>query len=75
MSQAVLTTSIPIDELEASKPMYLEMLRILVREGKSPEQIQRSICWDRLKNMHRMSPAQHPDPNQLYLTFKREICA
>lgn len=65
----------PIDQIEASQPMYCKMLRILVREGRSPEQIQRSICWGQLKILHQWSPTQYHDPNQIYLHIKQQISA
>lgn len=75
MSQATFTTALTIDELEASYPLYLKALRTLIREGRTIEQIQRSVCWDRLRSLHHCLPQQYKDPNQLYFHLKREISA
>jgi hypothetical protein len=74
MSQATFTTTLTIGELEASFPLYCKALRILIREGKSLDQIQRSVCWHRLTSLHHCLPRQYKDPNHLYFHLKREIC-
>lgn len=74
MRDAAINRPMPLEELEASQPLYCKMLRILIREGKNPEPIQRSICWDRLRSLHRISPSRHGDPNQLDVNLKHEIC-
>jgi hypothetical protein len=48
MSQATFTAALTIGELEASFPVYCKALRILIREERTIEQIQRSVCWHRL---------------------------
>jgi hypothetical protein len=75
MSQASFTTTLTIGELEATFPLYCKALRILIREGKSLQQIQRSVCWHRLTSLHHCLPRQYKDPNYLYLHLKRELCA
>jgi hypothetical protein len=75
MSQATFTTTLTIGELEASFPLYCKALRILIREGKSLEQIQRSVCWHRLASLHHCLPRQYKNPNSLYFHLKRELCA
>ena len=74
MSQATFTTTLTIGELEASFPLYCKALRILIREGKSLDQIQRSVGWHRLTSLHHCLPRQYKDPNHLYFHLKREIC-
>jgi len=73
MSQATFTTTLTIGELEASYPLYCKALRILIREGKTIEQIQRSVCWHRLTTLHHSLPRQYKDPNHMYFQFKRSI--
>jgi len=64
-----------IGELEAGYPMYCKALRILLREGKSIEQIRRSVCWQRLETLHQCLPRHYKEPQQLYLHLKRELQA
>jgi hypothetical protein len=75
MGQTTFTTTLTVGELEASYGMYCKALRILIREGKSIEQIQRSVCWHRLDTLYRSLPGQYKEPNHLYFLFKREIGA
>jgi hypothetical protein len=39
------------------------------------QQIQRSVCWDRLSWLHHCLPRQYKDPQHLYSQLKREISA
>jgi hypothetical protein len=73
MSQATFTTTLTIGELEASYPLYCKALRILIREEKPIEQIQRSVCWHRLSTLHHSLPRQYKDPTHLYFQLKRSI--
>jgi hypothetical protein len=75
MSQAVPVKPLSIVALEASYPLYCKALRILIRDGKTLEQIQRSFCWDRLRSLHHCLPRSYRDPELMYLHLKREICA
>lgn len=73
MGQATFTTQLTIGELEASFPLYCKALRILIREEKSIEQIERSVCWQRLSALHHSLPRQYKDPRHLYFQLKRSI--
>lgn len=73
MRQATFTTSLTTAELEASFPLYLKALRILVREEKPLEKIKGSVCWRRLESLHQALPNYYKDPNQLYFHIKRDI--
>lgn len=75
MTQATFSISLTIGKLEASYPLYCKALRILIREEKTIQEIQRSVCWHRLEKLHHCLPRQYKDPNQLYLHLKREIRA
>jgi hypothetical protein len=72
MSQATFTTDLTIGELEASFALYCKALRILVLEGKTIDQIRRSVCWNRLESLHRCLPRQYKNPEHLYFLLKRE---
>ena len=75
MAEATFTSKLTIGELEAHYHLYCKALRILVREQKTLNQIQRSVCWDRLLTLYRCLPRQYKDPQQLYLHLKRELAA
>lgn len=75
MDHPTYTTALTIGQLEASYPLYCKALRILIREGKTIEQIQRSVCWDRLGTLHHSMPRHYRDPRQLYFLLKRELSA
>ena len=75
MSQATFSISLTIGKLEASYPLYCKALRILIREEKTIQEIQRSVCWHRLEKLHHCLPRQYKDRNQLYLHLKRELRA
>ena len=73
MSQPTFSTALSIGELEASYPLYCKAMRILIREGKSLEQIKRSVCWHRLESLHRCLPRNYRDPNHLYFHLRRQL--
>jgi hypothetical protein len=75
MGQATFTSRLTIGELEASYPLYPKALRILIREQKTVEQIQRTVCWYRLSILHHCLPRQYKDPNHLHFHLKRELSA
>lgn len=72
MDQPTFTTTLTIGQLEASYPLYCQALRILIREGKTMEQTQRSVCWHRLAALHHSLPRQYSHPGHLYYHLKRE---
>ena len=73
MSPATFTTTLTIGELEASYPVYCRALRILIREGRTLEEVSRSVCWHRLDRLHHCLPRQYRPPGQLYLLLQREL--
>lgn len=73
MVHPTFTTTLTIGQLEANYPLYCKVLRILIREGKTMEQIQRSVCWHRLATLHHCLPRQYSDPGHLYNRLKREL--
>lgn len=73
MGQATFTTTLTIEELEANFPLYCRALRILIREEKPIEQIERSVCWHRLSSLHRALPRRYKAPRHLYVQLRRSI--
>ena len=47
-------------------------MRLLIREGRSLSKIQRTVCWQRLAQLHDCLPGQYRDPEYLYLLLRRE---
>ena len=62
-----------IGELEAGYPSYCKALRLLIRNGRSFEAIQRTVCWDRLSLLQRCLPSRYKSPDYLYALLKREV--
>jgi len=75
MNATASASALTIGQLEASFPLYCKALRILIRQQKTLQQIQRSVCWDRLSWLHHCLPRQYKDPQHLYSQLKREISA
>ena len=65
--------TVTIGELEANYSMYCKAMRLLIREGRSLNKIQRTVCWQRLECLHRCLPGQYRDPDYLYLLLRREV--
>ena len=65
--------SITIGELEAKYPLYCKALRMLLLEGRSSQQLQRTLCWDRLSTLHHSLPRRYKAPGHLVVLYQREI--
>ena len=65
-------SNVTIGELEAGYSMYCKALRLLIREGRSLTKIQRTVCWQRLAQLHDCLPGQYRDPEYLYILLRRE---
>jgi Protein of unknown function (DUF3136) len=63
--------SVTIGELEANYPLYCKALRILLNEGRSQEELRRTLCWQRLSLLHRSLPARYKEPEHLMLLFRQ----
>jgi hypothetical protein len=74
MIQDHLSSGLRFGQLEESYSIYCKALRILIREEKTIRQVQRSVCWHRLEELHQHLPRQYQDPNHLYRQLKGEIC-
>ena len=65
-------SKVTIGELEAGYSMYCKAMRLLIREGRSLSKIQRTVCWQRLAQLHECLPGQYRDPDYLYVLLRRE---
>lgn len=63
--------ALTLGQLEGSYPAYCKALKILIREGKTLKQIQRTMCWERLVMLHERMPRQYRDPLLHYGMAKR----
>ena len=78
MAQAKATTppdptGISLVKLEAGYSAYCKALRLLIQQGKSLQAIQRTLCWERLEQLHRSLPRQYRDPVMHYGMVKRSV--
>ena len=74
--KAIHTSAAPavtVAQLEASYPAYCNALRMLVQDGLSLNNIQRTVCWDRLQLLHTTLPRQYRDPVVHYAMVKRDV--
>ena len=67
------TTSLSIGELEANYPLYCKALKILIRQGKTSTDLRRTVCWDRLRLLHRSLPRQYKSPERLLLMIQEDL--
>jgi hypothetical protein len=54
-------------------PTYCKALRLLIRDGRSFEAIQRTVCWERLSLLQKCLPGRYKSPDYLYALLKREV--
>ena len=69
MAQAKLT----IGELEAGYPLYCKALRRLLQEGRSTQDIERTVCWSHLETLNRCLPGRYKAPSYLLVLIKRDL--
>ena len=67
------TSNLSIGELEAKYPLYCKALKMLIKQGKIRAEIERTLCWDRLRLLHRSLPRQYKSPEHLMLTIQTEF--
>jgi hypothetical protein len=60
-------------KLEAGYSAYCKALKMLIQEGKSLKEIQRTLCWQRLEMLHHSLPRQYRDPVMHYGMVKRSL--
>jgi hypothetical protein len=65
------STAPSIGELEAKYPLYCKALRLLIREGRSLAEIQRTVCWGRLEQLHICLPGRYKSPDYLHTVLQR----
>ena len=65
--------AITIGELEAKYPLYCKALRMLLLEGRTPRQLQRTLCWERLDTLHHSLPRRYKAPDHLAALYQRQI--
>ena len=66
-------TSLSIGELEAKYPLYCKALKLLIKQGKTSAELERTLCWDRLRLLHRSLPRQYKSPERLMLMIQAEF--
>ena len=69
------TSSVSIGELEAKYPLYYKALKMLIKQGKTSAELQRTLCWDRLCMLHRSLPRQYKSPERLMLMIQAEFAS
>jgi len=62
-----------IGELEAKYSLYCKAMRLLIKEGRSMEAIQRTVAWGRLQQLHLCLPSRYKSPDYLYAVLKRDL--
>jgi len=62
-----------IGELEAKYSLYCKAIRLLLREGRSPEAIRRTLAWSRLEQLHTCLPGRYKSPDYLLAVLKRDL--
>jgi len=66
------TSDLKIGELEAKYPLYCKAMKILITQGKTSNQLRRTLCWDRLRLLHRSLPRQYKSPERLMAIMQAE---
>ena len=67
------TSNLSIGELEAKYPLYCKALKMLIKQGKTSAELERTLCWDRLHLLHRSLPRQYKSPERLMLMIQAEF--
>jgi len=71
--QTMATAKLTIGELEAGYPLYCKALRRLLQQGKTVDQIQRTVCWSHLETLNRCLPGRYKTPSYLMALIKRDL--
>ena len=67
------TSNLTIGELEAKYPLYCKALKLLLRQGKTKAQLQRTLCWDRLRLLNHSLPRNYKSPERLMQLIQAEF--
>ena len=62
-----------IGELEAGYPLYCKALRRLLQQGRTSQEIQRTVCWGHLETLNRCLPGRYKAPGYLMALIKRDL--
>ena len=67
------TSNLSIGELEAKYPLYCKALKLLIKQEKTSAELERTLCWDRLRLLHRSLPRQYKSPERLMLIIRADL--
>ncbi len=62
-----------IGELEAKYSLYCKAMRLLIKEGRSLEEVSRTVCWSRLEQLHTCLPSRYKSPDYLFVVLRRDL--
>jgi hypothetical protein len=65
--------ALTVGQLEAGYPACCKALRLLLQEGRTLTEIQRTVCWERLDLLYKALPRQYRDPVLLHGLLKRQM--
>ena len=71
--QTMSTAKLTIGELEAGYPLYCKALRRLLQQGRTADEIQRTVCWSHLETLNRCLPGRYKTPSYLMALIKRDL--
>jgi hypothetical protein len=66
-------TAPTLGELEAKDSLYCKAMRLLIKEGRSLEEVSRTVCWSRLEQLHACLPSRYKDPDYLFVVLRRDL--
>ncbi len=73
LRQTMAAAKLTIGELEAGYPLYCKALRRLLQQGRSPQEIAKTVCWGHLETLNRCLPGRYKAPAYLMALIKRDI--
>ncbi len=73
LRRVMAVAKLTIGELEAGYPLYCKALRRLLQEGRSTQDIQKTVCWGHLETLNRCLPGRYKAPSYLLVLIKRDL--
>ena len=73
LRQKMAAAKLTIGELEAGYPLYCKALRRLLQQGRTPKEIERTVCWSHLETLNRCLPGRYKAPSYLMALIKRDL--
>ncbi|MFM7268750.1 MAG: DUF3136 domain-containing protein [Cyanobium sp.] len=73
MTSGKLSPAITIGELEAKYSLYCKALRMLIREGRTLNQLRRTVAWERLQTQHDCLPHRYRETTYLHTLLLRDL--